>query len=259
MLDNLNLHYVAFTRAEQRLYVLPYKLKTDNGCNPIRSFLKPDHLVPSLSSEGHQVYQYGDPSTEKVIKKENEKDQPKPFFNESKSGEWFNKIKIDPDPSMFWISPESKMQPREWGDFVHLILSTITIPEDIDKTLKPYLDAGTFNADILNHLKFLVGQKAKHPLIGEAFSSQAKVKNECELLSKDYGILRPDRYAELPDKIYLLDYKTGKENDDYQDQLLQYASVLKKIVNKKIDAYLVYLEDDVKVVPVNTKQLSINF
>ena len=259
MLDNLNLHYVAFTRAEQRLYVLPYKLKTDNGCNPIRSFLKPDHLVPSLSSEGHQVYQYGDPSTEKVIKKEKKKDQPKPFFNESKSGEWFNKIKIDPDPSMFWISPESKMQPREWGDFVHLILSTIKTPEDIDKTLKPYLDAGTFNADILNHLKFLVGQMAKHPLIGEAFSSQAKVKNECELLSKDYGILRPDRYAELPDKIYLLDYKTGKENDDYQDQLLQYASVLKKIVNKKIDAYLVYLEDDVKVVPVNTKQLSINF
>lgn len=259
ILDNLNLHYVAFTRAEQRLYVFTAARKEDKGYSSIMSFLKKDTLIPVVTEEMHKVYQYGDPSTGKVVKKENLDGQPLPFFNESKAGDWYDKIKIDPDPTMFWISPENKMQPREWGDFVHLILSTIKLPEDIDKTLKPYLDAGTFNADVLNHLKSLVEEMARHPLIGEAFSKHAKVKNECELLSKDYGILRPDRYAEMTDKIILLDYKTGKEEDEHHEQLMQYASVLKRIVNKKIDAYLVYLGEGIKVVPVIAKQLTLNF
>lgn len=258
ILDNLNLHYVAFTRAEQRLYVFIESLAKDNGHSPFMTFLGKGTLNPVADEEGHKVYQYGNPLTGKIVKKENLEGQPKPFFNESEAGDWYDKIKIDPDPTMFWISPENKMQPREWGDFVHLVLSTIKLPEDIDKTLKPYLDAGTFNADVLNHLKSLVGAMARHPVIGEAFSPQAKVKNECELLSKDYGILRPDRYAEMADKIILLDYKTGKEDDEHHEQLMQYASVLKKIVNKRIDTYLVYLGEDIKVVPVIAKQLTLN-
>ena len=151
------------------------------------------------------------------------------------------------------------MQPREWGEFVHQLLSQILSPEDIERTLKPYLDEGTINESVVMHLKGLFEKMVGHPLLREAFSPKAKVKNECELFSVKYGIRRPDRYAELPDKIYLLDYKTGEKSEKHHIQLLEYVSILKTIVDKKIEADLVFLGESVEFVPVTAKQLSINF
>lgn len=248
-LDNMNLNYVAFTRAVQRLHILSYKTKgTDKS--PINAFLKdhPDH--------------YGDPDTCMVPPEEDDdKETIIEFFHESKSSEWIDKISVDQNPSMFWAHPEDKMKPQEWGDFVHQVLSEIRDISDIDRALRPHLDAGEIDKATADMLKALFLEMASHPVIGKAFSPQAKVKNECDILLSDGKVRRPDRYAELPEMIYLLDYKTGKKSDSYNEQLLLYISELQKMVDKSISAYIVYLNDKVEVVPVINKdiQLKINF
>ena len=250
-LDNMNLNYVAFTRAKQRLHILSYKTKgkiTDK--NPINKFL-----------EKHP-YHYGDPDTCMVPPEEDEdKETILEFFQESKSSEWINKISVDQNPSMFWADPKNKMKPQEWGDFVHQVLSEIRSTSDIDRALRPHLDAGEIDKDTADMLKGLFLEMASHPMIGKAFSPQAKVKNECDILLSKGEVRRPDRYAELPDIIYLLDYKTGKKSDTYNDQLLLYITELQKMVDKSISAYIVYLNNKVEVVPVINKdiQLTINF
>ena len=246
-LDNMNLIYVAFTRAVQRLHILSFQGK-DEQKYPLNAFLK------------GQNSSFGDPETRKV---EAKKDKPivKDVFTESASAEWFDKITIDPNPSMFWISKEDKMKPQEWGDFVHQVLSEMQDANDIDRKLQPYIDSGIIDQNTATMLKDKFEQMMHHPVIGKAFSPDAKVKNECEILSKSFGIRRPDRYAELPDRIFLLDYKTGKHNDEYHEQLRRYINVLKNMVHKKIEAYLVYLGDTLDVVPVTfeEQQLSFNF
>ena len=72
------------------------------------------------------------------------------------------------------------------------------------------------------------------------------MKNECEILI-DHEIIRPDRYAELPDVIYLIDYKTGKKEEKHHRQLKNYISALQRLVTKEIRAYLVYLSDSIEV------------
>ena len=247
-LDNLNLDYVAFTRAVQRLHILSYQAK-DLKKNPLNAFLKehPDH--------------YGDPETRKVQLKKKKASKVIDFLNESAASEWFNKIRIQPSPSMFWINPEDKMSPVEWGTFVHQTLSEVQHASDFDRAMMPHLDAGVIDQATADMLREQFQQMAHHPLISKAFSDEAKVKNECEILRADGHIIRPDRYAELPDRIYLLDYKTGKHDKEHHQQLHHYREVLKKIVKKPIEAYLVYLNDTVEVVPVsvNSQQLSINF
>ena len=247
-LDNLNLNYVAFTRAVQRLYILSNQSE-DLDKSPLNAFLQdhPDH--------------YGDPETRKVPLKKSENTSVNEFLNESAASEWFDKISIDPNPSMFWIHPDDKMSPVEWGTFVHQTLSEVQHEGDFDRALKPHLDAGVIDQATAEMLRDQFLQMAHHPLISKAFSTQAKVKNECEILLADGNILRPDRYAELPDKIYLLDYKTGKPEAEHHRQLGHYREVLKKMVSKPIEAYLVYLGEKVDVVPVSTKsqQLSFNF
>lgn len=246
-LDNLNLNYVAFTRAVQRLHILVFQ-STDDNKSPLNAFLK---SYPNC---------YGDPDTRKV----NAQKDPivlKDVFTESSSSEWFDKIAIDSEPSMFWISTEDKMKPQEWGEFVHQVLSEIQNADDIQSALRPHIDSGVIDMDTARMLKDKFLQMMNHPVIGKAFSKEAKIKNECEILSRSFGIKRPDRYAELPDRIYLLDYKTGKKSDDHKTQLQRYISVLKNMVDKKISAYLVYLEDTLEVVPVTytEQQLSINY
>ena len=246
-LDNLNINYVAFTRARQRLYILSYQTNnTDNS--PINAFLK-EHPA-----------QYGDPDARKI---EDHADEEKleEIYQESTSCEWFDKISIDPMPSMFWISKENKMQPVEWGEFVHQALSEVQQANDIEHVLDPYFTSGVIDQQTALMLQDLFEQMVIHPMIHEAFSDQAKIKNECEILSHQYGIIRPDRYAELPDKIILLDYKTGASSNEHHKQLKQYESVLRQMVNKKISSYLVYLSDTINVVPVSNtdQQLIINF
>lgn len=247
-LDNLNLLYVAFTRAKQRLYVMAKQGKDDKP-NLIRDFLTDDKLDIKINKvsddEGSVVYRFGDADFKNTISKqfiEIESDR----WADSQSGDWFSKIEVDPEPSMFWMSPDDDMKPREWGDLVHEILSKIQTVDDIDSALQPYLLEGTLNQETAEMLKDRFLQMAHHPMIAAAFGKEAKVKNECEILCNG-EILRPDRYAELSDAIYLIDYKTGKKDEAHHMQLKNYIFALQGMVTKEIRAFLVYLSDSIEV------------
>ena len=247
-LDNLNLLYVAFTRAIQRLYVLAPKGKIakdgERQENVIMDFLadKETHLIEEKGSE-LAIYRFGDPCFVDPDKKEGMRKEPK---SEVVSGNWMEKIQLDPEPSMFWMNDHDKMQPVEWGTLVHKILSKVGTREDVDKAMEPYLLDGSLNHEMADMLKSLADQMVSIPTIANAFDCRAKVKNECEILI-DHEIIRPDRYAELPDVIYLIDYKTGKKEEKHHRQLKNYISALQRLVTKEIRAYLVYLSDSIEV------------
>ena len=247
-LDNLNLLYVAFTRAKQRLYVLA---KQSDGSKPnvISDFLSDgnrisiDKMPEEVSGVDVQMYRYGDADFHNPKALENIENKKNTSFV-SNSADWMARISVDADPSVFWSSDADWMHPNDWGQLVHGILSEIKTVKDVDAALQPYLLEGTINQKTADRLKSKFMQMAQHPLIGAAFSDLAKVKNECEILYNG-EIKRPDRYAELPDVIYLLDYKTGKKSDDYKGQLNEYVAALKCLTDKEIRAYLVYLSKDV--------------
>ena len=243
-LDNLNLLYVAFTRAVQRLYVIAAQGKNGKP-NLIREFLETRIINKVAENEDGILYRFGNdnftnPDTHPV--NENGKADAMDSF----SSNWFEKISIDPEPSMFWISPDDPMQPRQRGNLVHQVFSKIQTLDDIDTAFQPFLLDGTINRENADMLKDKLQQMASHPDVSAAFSAKAKVKNECDILSNG-EILRPDRYAELPDVIYLIDYKTGKKEKKHQIQLKNYIFALQGMVEKEIRAYLVYLSDPIEV------------
>ena len=240
-LDNLNLLYVAFTRPVQRLYVLAKQGKADKP-NLLRDFLANTPInINATEMEGVSSYCFGDPNFSNPKEKQSEPESV--MMADSVSGDWFQKINVDPNPSMFWMDGTDKMHPREWGELVHQMLSEICTVGDIEVTLEPYLLDGTIDERVAIMLKDKFMQMAQHPMVGEAFSPKAKVKNESDILFNG-KIIRPDRYAELPERIYLLDYKTGKHEEKHKTQLGNYVTALREMVTKEIRAYLVYLLDD---------------
>ena len=250
-LDNLNLLYVAFTRAIQRLYVIAKRGK-EKQTNIILYFLQnqKEHQVPG---DGALVYRFGDPEFMKP-KKKKEEDEKKALKTESVASDWFRKISVDANPTLAWQSKSDKLSPREFGELVHQILAKIRTAADMERVLSPYLSDGTINQETADWIREKFLQMTQNPQIALAFDPSAKVKTECEIfyLPSETGVIRLDRYAELPDVIYLIDYKTGKEDKKHNGQVREYVKALTEMTDKEIRAYLVYLSEDIiKVDPVS--------
>ena len=100
-LDNLNLLYVTFTRPAQRLYVLAKQGKVDKP-NLLRDFLAdaPININEVSKTDEASIYRYGDDEFHNP--KEKTTDEVAETKADSISGDWFQRINIDPEPSMFW-------------------------------------------------------------------------------------------------------------------------------------------------------------
>ena len=170
---------------------------------------------------------------------------------DSVSGDWFQKINVDPNPTMVWQSKCDKLLPREFGELVHQMLSKISTVSEIESVLSPYIADAIIDKETAEWIRERFMQMVQTPSIAPAFDSSAKVKTECEILYQG-KVLRLDRYAELSDAIYLIDYKTGKSDEEHQKQVQNYANALKEMTDKSIKAFLVYLtEAGIEVVKVN--------
>ena len=240
-LDNLNLLYVTFTRPVQRLYVIAKQGKADKP-NLLRDWVTDASInIKTLDADDVTIYRYGEvdfrnPKERKTV------DNEENTISDSTSSDWFQKINVDPKPSMFWMEGNDPMQPREWGELVHQILSKIRFADEMESVLSPYISEGTIDDKTATWIRDKFTQMAQHPQIGAVFAPSAKVKTECEILHQGQ-IRRLDRYVELPDMVYLLDYKTGKKDPKHEQQLNDYVSAIKSMTDKEIRGYLVYLLD----------------
>ena len=239
-LDNLNLLYVAFTRAVQRLYVIA-KQGQESKPNLIRDFLmdKGNHQIQANEA---QVYRFGNSRFRNPKEKMDEEKTEQ--TGDSIASDWFGKISVDPNPTMVWQSKSEKLLPREFGELVHQIMAKIRTVDEMDSVLTPYLSNGTIDEETAVWIRDRFMQMGQTAEIAAAFSPAAKVKTECEIYYPTINkVIRLDRYAELPDAIYLIDYKTGKKDKEYNHQVQNYANALKEMTDKEIRAYLVYLSE----------------
>ena len=239
-LDNLNLLYVAFTRAVQRLYVIAKKGKADKP-NILRDFLEESNQVMAKEENGAWVYRFGSPDFRNP--NETESDGDSSVLTESTASDWFHRVSVDPNPTMIWKTTNEKLLPREFGELVHQVLAKVRTSNEIEAVLQPYLNDGTINQDTSTWIRERFLQMTQHPQIAPAYDPTVKVKTECELLHNG-SVLRLDRYAELVDVIYIIDYKTGKREEAHQKQIRTYSEALKEMTDKEIRAYLVYLTED---------------
>ena len=169
--------------------------------------------------------------------------------NVPKSLDWTKVLDIEPDPTMFWSEDESEYLPQERGNLIHEILSKINTIEDAAKVLRQYVDDGCIDKQQAEKLQGQFEQICNADEIKAAYSEDAVIRNEMEILvAPNNEIRRPDRYAELDDKVILIDYKTGKHHDEYEDKQREYVNALQDMgVRKEIEAYLVYIGDKIEV------------
>jgi ATP-dependent exoDNAse (exonuclease V) beta subunit len=194
----------------------------------------------------YEEYQFGEvkyvPSEEKVDANEIKLSQDNPVPDLI---DWSEYMVFKEDDN------DEDSESTERGKVVHEICSKIITMKDAEKVLRFYVNNGSIDEDESERLLKKFEKISSDERVGLAYSDNAIVRNEMDILTEDGVKKRPDRYAELDDKVILIDYKTGKKNEKYEQQLKEYASILQQMgVSKNIELYLVYLDEENEVEPV---------
>ena len=285
IVDNLNLLYVAFTRASKNLFVFGLrqgKTTLDNiakGTPPgnrsyaIELALRQvsEQLQGSLLSFPDDIgseihFEYGTLAPETHEKEHAVADNPfliKPdkhivsiatypqaatFKQSNKSIEFVKGEDIDPSDRTRYI---------KIGNVLHQLFSTIYTTADIPTRLNELEQQGIiYNDEITSaQLRTRIEDAITNPQVQEWFSKRWQLYNECTILeyNKDTNEMeehRPDRVMTDGKEFVVVDFKFGKEREEYKKQVQQYMEILIRMGHKKVSGYLWYVVKN-NVVEVN--------
>ncbi len=152
---------------------------------------------------------------------------------------WKNhQIKLLANSSTFWGS--SRGEAKQYGTFIHKVLSEIITKDDIKSVLHKYVQQGDLTLQEKNEIEESILKIVTHPELQQYYSKDITVYNEREIVF-NHQIVIPDRLViDQENKLTILDYKTGSAKEEHRFQLEKYANVLESLqytVHKKILIY----------------------
>ena len=267
--DNMNLLYVAFTRAGKNLFITGKKYKGKTSGKSERSYIiqyvieelakeLPGAIIDDAGDNGPISFELGTLSTceERV---EKGKATENPFELSPKT----HKLKIEtfPHPVSFRqsnkshdfikgedIDPSDARRYIKVGNVLHQLFSTILTEADIEPRLKELEQAGIiYNDDITSReLQNKISCALSNEKVKNWFSPRWKLFNECTILdydkeTGDVYVHRPDRVMTDGKEMIVVDFKFGKPRDEYHEQVQRYMRLLMRMGYKQVSGYIWYV------------------
>ena len=265
--DNLNLLYVAFTRASQNLFVIGRRAAKNTRAMLIES------VLPELKLEGAEFdgvndetspirFKYGTLSmansqkgTDKSLNVFLQPVRPiqaniETFmapveFRQSNRSRDF----VDGDDE------HSEMSYIKLGCVLHEVFSRIRTTADINQELSRLQSEGILYNDELSREKIIgfLRKRLESPHIAKWFSPRWQLYNECSIMRiDDEGHLverRPDRVMTDGGETHVVDFKFGRPHPDYLQQVQEYMQLLIKMGMPQVRGWLWYVYSN-KIVEV---------
>lgn len=236
-LDAYNVLYVALTRAVKALYIITKKetrSKTNNiPKNYTEMFAKYLH-EKGMWQEDLSIYSFGELSINNgTASIELPEDIPYQYSNKDRSG-----FKILTTSGMLWGTERDDAITK--GNILHHIMSQIETKEDIEKVLNKSIQSGIISIEEKEELETQISNIINHPNLSDYYTSMYHIKNEKDIITQTGNILRPDRVVIRENKATIIDYKSGKRNIKYKEQLYTYANALEEMgyfIENKIIVY----------------------
>lgn len=247
LLDNINILYVAMTRAEEQLYIISGMNLTSKGeisQNNMSSFFLKFLEEKGLLDRHKTTYEWGSESRISSSGKKTQELKPIPLVQEVLNSE---SIKIAQRESLMWGTHQQKA--IEYGNVIHEILSYIKTRNDIEWAISKALEGGLISVSQKEEVKRIIIQVCSHPELNLFFDETNKTLNEQTILRKSDSIIKPDRIVfNQQNQAMLLDYKTGEPNLKHQKQLEIYETALHNMGFKVIKKALVYIGETLEIV-----------
>ena len=275
MVDNLNLLYVAFTRAGRNLFVYGKR-----GSALLRSNMIEESLSQTNEKLAHLNEESGlSPQPQAFEGEDSDKKTDDVYFEygtidaEAKEDEkaegdnvFVNKPQDRPihivtssnlynfQPSLqseMFVKGEDMEEQQKFyvkmGSVLHELFSKIRTHKDVDSVLKQLeLDGVLYDENITKEkIEEMLRKRLSSPQVSDWFSDKWKVMNESSILYLDEeGKVkkdRPDRVLLGDDEIIVIDFKFGKPKPEYHDQVKRYMEQMAAMRHQTVRGYLWYV------------------
>ena len=248
--DNLNLLYVAFTRAANNLFIFGKRDASNSRSALIQEVLTEWGVEPGEKTETI-VYEEGTLmlSSEDKEKKTANKfllpvtpvsvnieshDSPVVFKQSNSSRDFIHDDDNETEQTRY----------IKMGNVMHKLFSTIRTTEDIPHALcELELSGVLYDEDVsAERLKEMLRKRLSSPQVADWFSPRWTLFNECSIISiNDDGELqerRPDRVMTDGKEMIVVDFKFGRPREEYSDQVREYMNLLRSMGHTNVKGYL---------------------
>jgi ATP-dependent exoDNAse (exonuclease V) beta subunit len=246
LLDNINVLYVALTRAREQLYVISSMAKRNKAGdlpNTLAAFFIHFLEFNFTFNENIETYNFGQNikvSKPKIIQNEQKYIQPLTSVLKTES------IKIAQREALMWGSEQIKA--IEFGNVIHEILASIETKSDLLPAINKAIQNGLITSSQKSTVEKMIRDIVFHKDLLEFFEDKAEIFSERFILKDNFKSLKPDRVAIIGTNAYLLDYKTGKHQNKYESQLNEYKMALEEMKYTVQKTVLVYISDEIEIV-----------
>lgn len=241
-LDNVNLLYVTFTRAVEKLYVfaeMPTELKSENPTTYNQLFMQ-FLKHKNIWNNNQLFYEFGNDLEKTSIKKEAVLQQEPLYFSSN------------PDKHGMKIIPTEKNRLDEEtiaaitaGNLLHNTMAQIKDKTDVEIVLTKLKTRAIIPDAEFEQLNNTILRIVNHPELQPFFNGSGTVYNERNILTENGLVLRPDRInISNTNKATVIDYKTGNPNVWHHDQLIEYANALNAMGFKVVEKILIYSSEE---------------
>lgn len=263
--DNLNLLYVAFTRAASSLFVIAQR-----GTPSSRSYIV-EQAITDIKLEGSSLD--GDPSDKKaellfsygeleIVETKTKKKSDNIFTPEVENmnvdmATFSNKVEFkQSNKSRDFVADDDEntddddrkqLSYIKTGKILHYLFSTINTTDDIDTSLAQLEMDGLIEESNTNikRLRDMLHKRFSNRQVADWFSSRWTLFNECTILDYDAATdtvreHRPDRVMkdEKTGEVVIVDFKFGSPRPEYVEQVNRYKALTQNMGYPNVKGYL---------------------
>lgn len=258
--DNLNLLYVAFTRAKKNLIIwgkagqkgtvselLSQAIESIPALETSSSFC----MVKEEREEGDIIYTGGELYLSS-IKKGNNSSANKLLLEPQRLTVHLETLETNiefkqSNRSADFIRGEEETGEKyiRQGQLLHNLFSVIRTQSDIPSAIERLRFEGIIESTKQEEqIRKLTEWALKHPLVKEWYSGSWTLYNECAIIYQENGELqtrRPDRVMMKNGEVIVVDFKFGKKHATYNKQVHEYMNLLANMGYQHIRGYLWYV------------------
>ncbi|MFV5686651.1 UvrD-helicase domain-containing protein [Flavobacterium sp. GB2R13] len=247
LLDNINVLYVALTRAEEQLYVISNMNLSSKGeipKNNMCSFFINYLANKEEFDENKLEYEFGNENKLSSAKQHIDTSKTIPLVSEILNPK---NIKIAQREALMWGTLQQEA--IEYGNVIHEILSFVKTKNDVDLAITKSIENGLITLNQKELVYKTIQEIVNHSELEICFAEGNEVLNEQTIIQKEGKTVKPDRMVLTKNReVLLLDYKTGTHNVKYQQQLENYQDAIEKMGYKVVKKALVYIGKEIDVV-----------
>ena len=262
--DNLNLLYVAFTRAAKSLNVIGKRGAKNSRsalielCLPLVAQDIPEAILDGMEDDKAPiVFTVGEMANKagSACSTKEEAPSKNPFLQESEPisvsiRNYDSKVNFrQSNRSRDFIMGDDIDQQHRYiqaGSILHEIFSTIQTEKDIPEALQRLQFEGILYDEEMTaeRITTMLRKRLSDPRVASWFSPRWTLFNECTILSVEDGDVkehRPDRVMTDGNEWIVVDFKFGRPNPEYHQQVRGYMELLASMGHKNIRGYLWYV------------------